>query len=73
MSEGPLYALLPARMASAFVSASDAPCIPDPAARSQLTECIDEMASASQLPHKIVNLLFAITNEDNRLTNLWGS
>ena len=27
----------------------------------------------SQLPHKIVNLLFTITHQNNKLTILWGS
>ena len=38
-----------------------------------LTEFINEMIIDSQLPHKIVNLLFIITYWNNKLTVLWGS
>ena len=38
-----------------------------------LTECIHYMALKSQLPRKIVNLLFTITNQNDRLTVLLGS
>ena len=38
-----------------------------------LTECINQMVLESQLPHKIVNLLFIITNKNSKLTVLWGS
>jgi hypothetical protein len=38
-----------------------------------LTECVNRMVLESQLPHKIVNLLFTITNQDNKLTILWGT
>ena len=37
-----------------------------------LTEYIDHFLE-SQLPHKIVNLLFTVTDWDNKLTILWGS
>ena len=40
--------------------------------RSHLTECINQMVSESQLPHKIVNLLFTSTNLNNNLMILWG-
>ena len=36
-----------------------------------LTQCIDQMVSESQLPHKIVNLLFTIINQNIKLTILW--
>ena len=36
------------------------------------TSCISELVLESQLPHKIFNLLFTITNCDMRLTVLWG-
>ena len=32
-----------------------------------------KMVLESQLPHKIVNSLFTITNLNNKLTVLWGS
>ena len=41
--------------------------------QSPLTECIYSLVLESQRPHKIVNLLFTITNEDIKLTVLWGS
>ena len=37
-----------------------------PKYRSCLTQCIDEMVSESQLPHEIVNLLFATSNSNKR-------
>ena len=38
-----------------------------------LTECIYSLVLESQLTHKIVNLLFTITNSNIKLTVLWGS
>ena len=38
--------------------------------RVHLTECIYQLVLESQLPHKIVNLLFTITDEDNKIANL---
>ena len=38
--------------------------------RFHLTERIYELVLESQLPHKIVNLLFTITNQNNELTVL---
>ena len=38
-----------------------------------LTDCIYELVLESQLPHRIVNLLFTITNQNIQLTILWGS
>ena len=38
-----------------------------------LTECIHEMDSESQLPRKIVNLWFTITDQNKKSTILWGS
>ena len=38
-----------------------------------LTECINEMVLGSQLPHKIVDLLFTIAHSNNYFTVLWGS
>ena len=35
--------------------------------------CINQMLLESQLPHKIVNFLFTVTNENSKLTILWGS
>ena len=37
-----------------------------------LTECIHLVVLESQLPHKIANLLFSITNQNIELTVLWG-
>ena len=36
-----------------------------------LTERIKQMVLGSQLHYKIVNLLFTITNQNNRLTVVW--
>ena len=41
--------------------------------QSHLTECIYQLVLESQLPHKIVNLLFTITSCNIKLTVLWGS
>jgi hypothetical protein len=41
--------------------------------RSRLTECNGLMVLESQLPRNIVNLLFAITHQNNKLTVVWGS
>ena len=41
--------------------------------RIHLTSLINLMVSESQPPHKIVNLLFTITNEDKKLTVLRGT
>ena len=38
-----------------------------------LAPCIHQMVWESQLPHKIVNLLFTISLLHNKLTMLWGS
>ena len=38
-----------------------------------LTACTYRSVLVSKLPHKIVNLLFAITNYNIKLTVLWGS
>ena len=38
-----------------------------------LTYCVDDMVLESHLHHKIVNSLFAITGENNKLTILWES
>ena len=38
-----------------------------------LTECIYLFVLESQFPHKIVNLVFAITNSNIKLTVLCGS
>ena len=38
-----------------------------------LTKCIYQLVLESQHPHKIVNLLFTITNSNIKLTVLWGS
>ena len=38
-----------------------------------LTDCIYELVLESQLPHKIVNIMFTITNQNTELTVLWGS
>ena len=35
--------------------------------------CIYELVLDSQLPHKIVTLLFTITNQNMKLIVLWGS
>ena len=40
---------------------------------SHLTELTYEMVSESQLPHKVVNLLFTFTDENNKFTVLWES
>jgi len=40
--------------------------------RPYLAEKIYEFFLPSQLPHKIVNLLFAITSQNMKLTVLWG-
>ena len=40
--------------------------------RSHLTECVHQLVLESQLPHKTVNLLLTITNQDDNLTVLWG-
>ena len=37
-----------------------------------ITECIAYVVLESQLPHKILNLLFTITNKNNK-SILWGS
>ena len=44
--------------------------VPWPWWRSDLTKCINWMVLESQLPHKIVNVLFTITNQNNMLTIL---
>ena len=36
--------------------------------RAYLTQCIHELVLESQLPHKIVNLLFTIADSSIRLT-----
>ena len=41
--------------------------------RMYLTECIYQLVLESQLPHKIVNMLFTITYQMIKLTVLWGS
>ena len=41
--------------------------------QSYLTKCIYQLALEIHLPHKIVNLLFTITNSNTKLTVLWGS
>ena len=38
-----------------------------------LTEFIYQLDLESQVPHKIVNLLFTITSENTELVVLWGS
>ena len=40
--------------------------------RSYLTECVHQSFSESQLPYKIVNLLFTITDSNMKLTVWWG-
>ena len=40
--------------------------------RPHLTEYIYEMVFESQLSHKIVKLLTTVSNQNNRLTILWG-
>jgi len=37
-----------------------------------LTQSIDYRVLGGKLPHKIVNLMFTITSENNKLTVLWG-
>ena len=38
-----------------------------------LKECIYQMVLESQLPHKVVNLLFTVANQNNKWTILWRS
>ena len=38
-----------------------------------LTECIIEVVSECELPHEIAELLLTITNQNNKVTILWGS
>ena len=45
---------------------SEAPCVS--CWRSELTQCITQMVLESQLPHKIVNLLFLLVTVTNKLT-----
>ena len=40
---------------------------------SRSPECVYQLVLESQLPHKIVNLLFTITYQNNKLTILWGT
>ena len=40
---------------------------------SHLTECINQTILENELPHKIVNLLFTVTDQNIKLTILWGS
>ena len=40
--------------------------------RSYLTECVNQSVSESELPYKIVNFLFTITDSNIKLTVLWG-
>ena len=42
-------------------------------ASSDVTECINSIFPQSQLSKKIVNLLLAITNQNDKLTILWGA
>ena len=37
-----------------------------------LTEGIYQLVVESKLPHKTVNLFFTFTNQNNKLTILWG-
>ena len=37
-----------------------------------LTECIYQLVLESQLPHKLVNLLFTITYQNIKLMVSWG-
>ena len=37
-----------------------------------LTQCVDQMVLESQLPHKIVSILFKLATVNKRLTILWG-
>ena len=41
--------------------------------RAHRTECIYQLVSESQLPHKNVNLLLKITDQNIESTILWGS
>ena len=41
--------------------------------QSHLTECIHQLVLESRLPHKIVYLLFTITNQNIKLTISWES
>ena len=47
--------------------------VDSPGQRFDPKQCIHEMVLESQLPHRVVNLLFTITNENNKLTMLWGT
>jgi hypothetical protein len=44
-----------------------------PRKRTYLTECINQLVLESQLLHKTVNLLLTISDENKKLTLLWGS
>jgi hypothetical protein len=41
--------------------------------RFSLTECINSMVLESEVPLKIVDLLFPVTSQDINVTVLWGS
>ena len=47
--------------------------LPHSCAKSYLTQCNHQSVLGSQLPHKVVNLLFTITDENVKLAVLLGS
>ena len=70
VSEVPLYTQRVHRAFTFSGPCSDAASV---GVHTYLTDCMNQRVSESQLPHKLVNLLFTIAYQDNTLTILWGS